>query len=117
MFLLQDMATYIIREEVDIIRQPGNSASFQFTVDERLNLNSLKDKEIIFQIYRNKDKVFERRGNAWNIEHQELVCPVEPSHTKHLEGKYRWGIRLLHKDGVHDIGRGNILFTKKPLII
>lgn len=109
--------TFLIEKETELVFQQGDTGSIQFVVDEKLNVSELSDVSVIFHVFRGSSLVMKKEADDWTITGQNLTTELKAEDTKELFGGFRWGIRIIHSEGIHTVGRGPLTINRKPLVI
>lgn len=100
------MATFLIKREITITRQEGDTADVVIVVPEVINMAnydarfSVKDS--------NGRTVFDKKSeNAeLTISGQTITIPLLIADTKRKAGKHRWELQITNATEVITIGRG-----------
>jgi hypothetical protein len=105
------MASYLIKKEIDITRQEGDTFDVRFIIPEILTLTAFS--VVKFNVYTGNGKsVFERTMIATGQTVETIFAPAE---TKGKAGRYRWELQVDTQGSIYTIGKGN--FTINPELI
>lgn len=107
--------TFIISQDTDLTLQQGDTGSIQFTIDSKLNLSTLVNPVILFQVFRGSTLAFEKKDADWTISAQDISAELAAADTQNLYGGYSWGLRITHEGGIHTVGKGSLQINRKPL--
>ena len=100
------MATYLIKREITITRQEGDTADVVIVVPEVINMENYNAR---FAVKDNIGKtVFEKNSenSEMTITGQTITIPLLVADTKKKAGKHRWELQISNETEVITIGRG-----------
>lgn len=101
------MTTYLIKREISITRQEGDTADVVVVVPEILDMNSYSAQ---FQVRdTNRRTLFNKSSEDGTIQisGQTITIPLLPEDTKNRPGKHRWELQIASQTQLITIGRGN----------
>ena len=100
------MATFLIKREITITRQEGDTADVVIVVPDVINMTNYQAR------FSAKDSngrtVFDKKSeNAeLTISGQTITVPLLIADTKRKAGKHRWELQITNENEVITIGRG-----------
>ena len=103
---IKNMATYLIKREITITRQEGDTADVVIVVPEVINMENYNAR---FAVKDNIGKtVFEKKSenSEMTITGQTITIPLLVADTKKKAGKHRWELQITNENEVITIGRG-----------
>ena len=100
------MPTYLIKREIPITRQEGDTADVVFIVPEVLDM-ALYSVRFSVTNQLKKSKIFKSSENQnIIIGGQTLLIPLSSDDTKYHSGNYRWELELFNETEQITIGKG-----------
>jgi hypothetical protein len=98
------MQSYIITQEIEIIRQEGDTGSIIMTVPSVLDP---ADYTIDFQVRERKGRlIFEKVDADWTKAAQQITCYLDSDDTTGFRGEHRWELQFSSLTEVITVGRG-----------
>lgn len=108
------MPTYIVAQELEIVRQEGDTCDVKFTVPETLSIDGYRvnfmvrsvDGEIIIDKSTDGDR-------GIDVENQDITVSIDPEDTGQRSGTHRWELEI--SGGVYGtitIGRGDFVIME-----
>lgn len=105
------MASYIIKREIAITRQEGDTGSVEILVPKVVPLAGC---ELSFQVYDRTNKVVLRKDDDdWTREdadtHVKVSCELDRADTLNKPGTHWWELFVVGTDTHLTIGKGNFI--------
>jgi hypothetical protein len=109
------MPTYLVKKEIAITRQEGDTADVVFTVPDVLDLALYNVRYHVLD--NNRRYVFHKDTGEGTIQKdgQVITIPLLSEDTKEKTGTHRWEMELHNADEVITIGKG--IFVIIPELI
>jgi hypothetical protein len=108
------MATYLIKKEITITRQEGDSADIVIVVPNVIDM-SLYDAQFQVRDTTLRRLIISKTSNAGiSIAGQTLTIPLATDDTKNKAGKHRWELQLSNNTPeIITIGRGTFIIVNE----
>ncbi len=109
------MATYLIKREISITRQEGDTAEVTIIVPEVINMQNYNAR---FTVKNNSRRsLIDKKSQDGDIiiTGQTITVPLLVADTKGKSGKHSWELEISSTNDVFTIGRG-IFMIKSELI-
>jgi hypothetical protein len=107
------MATYLIKREITITRQEGDTADVVIVVPDVIDMGNY---EAHFSVKDNSRRTVMNKetgnGTAY-VSGQTITIPLAATDTKNKPGKHRWELQLTNETEVITIGRGNFVIVNE----
>jgi len=108
------MQSYIITQEIEIVRQEGDTGSIIMTVPSVLNPANYT---ITFKVKERKGAViFEKADAAWTKVGQQITCYLAAVDTKGYKGNHEWELQFSSLTEVITVGRGCFKIIREVIV-
>ena len=101
------MASYIIKQEITIERQEGDTSDLEILVPEVLDMATYEPT--FYVIDRAKNKLITKLPADFVIDGQTITTNFAIGDTAGKVGKYRWQLEISNGTNTYTIGRGNFV--------
>jgi len=103
--------SYIIKNEIEIRRQEGDTGNITIIIPEQIDLDGMVP--ILHVVDRKLNTIFKKEDSDWSINDQTISCSLLPTDTRGKSGNHKWELQLQSLNEVITVGRGNFLIIKE----
>lgn len=113
------MATYLIKEDIEIVRQEGDTADIEFTVPEALDMTLYP--VVKFQTKKTYGSAIildKSVGSGLAVVGQAITVTLDSADTKGVNrGSFKWELEISNTDPeIITIGRGGFTVEKELIL-
>jgi hypothetical protein len=108
------MQSYIITQEIEIVRQEGDTGSIVMTVPAVLNPANYT---ITFKVMtRGGSLIFSKTDTDWIRAGQQITTYLKATDTKTYKGQHKWELQFTSSTEVITVGRGCFSIIKEIIL-